>query len=262
MLLRQRSFFLALMLTLLFPLCSLCQAQEQVKNKQKNPAGAKPKFSQAGQACRDYIYQLSAMKKEEIIARNSDGLLRSNLDDCIIDHNDELAKGHLVTAAIIIGWLSDDSDTTWLKEYSDLKAKYDALEEKTAAAAAAATAAAAVNFLTISPIPVGFTRDLSLRGGTLRCSMDGPMRLECKTFNSYLGYVFDSFLVAMIAEDKSGARYLIGCPPSGNCASLVPDKYPFEWAGTDAVTIGGLVKEGEKDSQPHTGIYSVLMRNP
>ena len=206
---------------------------------------------------RDYIHQLAVKKKEEIIAANSEVETRFKLDDCVIEHSGELAKGHLVTAAIIIGWLSDDSLTTCLNSYSDLKAKYDALKEKTAVAAAAAS-----NFLKISPIPVGFTHDLYLRGGALRCSTDGPMLLECKKFIEYLGYVYDSSMIAMLAEEKSGARYLIGCPPSHSCAPLVPGEYPFEWAGGDAVTIGGLVTEGEKDSQPHTGIYSVLMRNP
>jgi hypothetical protein len=91
--------------------------------------------------------------------------------------------------------------------------------------------------------------------------MDAPMGLECKKTGPY-GYVYDSSITAMIAEEKSGTRYLIGCLPTPDCARLVPGEYPFRWAGSDAIAIPELITESEKNGNSHTGVYSILSRNP
>jgi hypothetical protein len=239
-----------------FALLVLLPIAASAQNK-PNSAAAKPKFSHAGLECREYIEHFSGKTKDAIIADDLDRSyeIRSTLEECMAEHSGELTKRHVVSAALVIQWLSAEDLTGCVNSYAGLKAKFDSLVQ-------AKASAAATKVLTISPIPIGFTRDLYLRGGTLRCSMDGPMRLECKKYVEYLGYTYDSSMIAMIAEEKSGNRYLIGCPPSHSCAPLVPGQYPFEWAGSDAVAIGGLVTEGDKDSQPTTGVYSVLIRNP
>lgn len=112
--------------------------------------------------------------------------------------------------------------------------------------------------LTVSPLRVGYELELEMAGNSLRCAMDGPTALRCEKYDQYAGYVFNSFLTAMMARKPSGTSFLMGCPPSPSCPPLVPGDYAFEEAGRDSIVIKGLVAETPADQTGTTGIYSIL----
>jgi hypothetical protein len=212
---------------------------------------AKPKLSQAARECKTYIQQIQRKPAADFNALDTEQLreINSRLSNCILDHNAELTKEEIVTAHINSVLASQGA---CVSEMAEAMSKYGSTRN---------VSSVAEHQLTISALPVGYTLPLVIGGSALRCSMVAPMELECKRAASY-GYVYDSRMTAMMAVDMSGARYLIGCPQSRNCAPLVPGSYPFETAGDDAIMIKGLVTEGDKNSESHTGIYSILARNP
>jgi hypothetical protein len=184
----------------------------------------------------------------------------AKIETCAKDSYPQLTKRDLAVAVVISNWLNNftsaDLISTMSARNQELQSKLDQLTRPKASAANEME-------ITIETLPSGYTRTLNVGGSQDRCTADGPESMKCEKFVPNLGYWPDSELTAMLARVKTSygsTSYLIGCPPSANCAPLIPGEYPAVMSGSDGLVISGLVTEGKIDDSPRHGIYTILSR--
>jgi len=183
------------------------------------------------------------------------------IETCARESYNQLTKYDLAVAVVVTGWLTakirDDLIQVVSGENRELQSKLDQLTK-----ANSSTSTSEMQ-LTSETLPSGYTKTLNIGGNQDRCTADGPESMKCEKFVPNLGYWPDSQLTAMLARVKTSygsTSYLIGCPPSANCAPLVPGEYPATMSGSDGLVISGLVTEGKTEDSPRHGIYTILSR--
>lgn len=255
----QSSIIRVLMMCLLFS--GGTSAQTSTKSRPTTP-----KAPTTPAKCHSLLTGLQGKGEGYFNQKNDEELadLQSLLDDCVRNAYQQLPRLDLavagVAAAMVAREVQSRSDQG---AYQSLLEEYRELQKQNANKASGLPRLT----LTISPLPNGKTWNLNIGGKQVKCSTSGTMQMTCVSPTVGAGEGFETYLVAMIATPDLGWQtthphsFLIGCSgPSPNCTPLVPGEYSAELAGTDGVSIAGLVDEDKPTSAPRHGIYTIYSR--
>jgi len=252
-----------LMIPVLFGLPLLSASLATAQSSTTIPVST-PKSAAASAKCHTTLEDLQE-RDENYFAQKTDeelASIQSQVDDCLRNSYPHLSKFDLSVAgqaaSIIARQIQARLDQVGfdglMKDYLDLKKKMTPrTDDRTIT-------------LTISPLPNGFKRTLTVMGHENACFAVESMQLLCQINVSSPGLVIPTRLIAMIATPKPlpmfEHSFLMGCNPdlSANCSALVPGDYPAEYVGADGVSVGGLVTEDKPDAPPHHGAYTIYHR--
>jgi hypothetical protein len=215
--------------------------------------------------CHALLVKFQGKSEEYFVQKTDEELsnIQDSIDECVRNAYLQLPRLDLsvagVAAAMVARQLQARLDRVayeaLLKNYIDLQAK-----------TAPKPSNARTVTLTISPLPNGFTRTLSVRGQENTCVAVEAMQLECKPTSPSSRYIFSTRLIAMLATPKPlplfEHGFLIGCNPelSANCFPLVAGDYPAEYVGTDGISMAGIVFEDKPNDPPHHGTFVIYHR--
>jgi hypothetical protein len=215
--------------------------------------------------CHALLGQFKGKDADFFSGMTDDELSKANdsIFNCAVFSFGELSRFDLSVAAtagaVIARELQSRDDRVaydaLLKGYKDLLAK-----------TAPKPSNARTVLLTVSPLPNGFTRTLSVRGQENTCVAVEVMQIECRPTSPNSGYVSPTRLIAMLATPKPlpmfEHSFLMGCNPdlSANCFPLVAGDYPVEYVGTDGISIAGIVSEDKPNDPPRHGSFVIFHR--
>jgi hypothetical protein len=189
--------------------------------------------------------------------------IQDSIDDCLRTAYLQLPRLDLAVVAVAAAMVARQLQARIDQVVSnDLKKRYNDVLAKTPQKSSNPRSVT----VTISPLPNGLTRTLTIGSSQDICSAIDAMALECKkNVGPPLGYIFDTYLVAMIATPKPApifgvGSYLIGCRQSPNCSGLVPGDYDAEYVGTDGISISGIVPENKPNEPPVHEIFVIYHR--
>jgi len=230
--------------------------------------------------CHSQLAELSKDSLSDFAAMNEDELekIENSVGDCVNDAYLQLSRRDLRTAAFVLEWVRyaiDDQKITQLesanasfqKKYNDLLAANSSnpssIPSPSTPVSAPASSGNRPNFIkvTISPLPSGFNKALSIGGTEYVCHAIESMEMNCAVPNAGTSSYSLYNLAAMYAK-SSVWTYLIGCNPvlSSNCFTIVPGDYEAELVGADGLMISDLVTEGRPNDTPKHGIFIIYDR--
>jgi hypothetical protein len=222
--------------------------------------------------CHTQLADLDKQKNHETYfgAMTPDELetLLGRVSDCVSGFYLQLSREDLRTAAFVLRFAQYVSDNQNLEKLQSATASLQKKYNDLLAASSSKTiptpethASQHTLKVTISPLPSGFNRVLTIGGTEYVCHSIESMEMNCALPNAGRSSYSLYDLVAMYAK-SSVLTYLIGCNPvlSGNCFTMVPGDYEAELVGADGLMISDVVTEGKPDEPPKHAIFVIYDR--